>query len=149
MHSVLRRIAAYMAARTHRSAIDPTDIDPDLLPHLFLIDVLCESGSATPRLRVRLTGTALDLAFGRSVKGRSLEEFLHGPRSAEVLDTFYACARDHAPVWMRQIVEIRNQPARYVEGVVYHLDPNAICGGLIVGEMTTASPASSFERRFL
>ena len=141
------RIADYMASRKHRSAIDPLQIDRDLLPHLFLIDVLWEAASPMPRLRIRLTGTALDLAFGRSVKGRYLEEFMHGPRSADVLDAFRGCAKDHAPVWMRQIVEIRHKPARYVEGVAYYLDPDAVCGGLVMGEITTKNPASSFERR--
>ncbi|MDQ7250813.1 PAS domain-containing protein [Dongia sedimenti] len=149
MNRALMRIADYMAGRKHRSEIDPIEIDPDLLPHLFLIDVLREAASPTPRLRIRLTGTALDQAFGRSVKGHPLEEFMHGPRSADVLDAFRACATNHVPIWMRQIVEIRDKPARYVEGVVFHLDPDVICGGLILGEMTTKNPASSFEKRFL
>lgn len=143
------RIADHLAGLRHRSDVDPVLIDPDLLPHLFLLDVLWEAGSAVPRLRIRLTGTALDQALGRALKGRHLEDFMHGPRSADVLDAFRLCARNHAPVWMRQIVEIRNQPARYVEGVAYPLEPNVLCGGLVMGEITSKNPASSFERRFL
>ena len=149
LNRTLMRIADHMVDRKRRSAIDPTQIAADLLPHLFMIDVRWEAESPTPRLQIRLTGTALDQAFGRALKGRFMEEFMHGPRSADVLDTFRTCATDHAPVWMRQIVEIREKPTRYVEGVVFYLDPDALFGGLVMGEITTKSPASSFERRSL
>lgn len=149
MNPVLRRIADYMADRKDRSAIDPVEIGRDLLPHLYILEIDRNGAAGPVRLHIRLSGTALDHAFGRSVRGHYLEDFLHGAHSAEVLKGFHDCAQDLAPRWMRQVVEIANRPPRYVEGVAFYVTPELIYGGLILGEVSGQSSAASFESRRL
>lgn len=50
-----------------RGDIDPLEIGGDLLPHVFLIDVLPD----LPHFRFRLTGTRVDEIYGQSLTGRS------------------------------------------------------------------------------
>lgn len=144
MNPILREIADYLLNRDDGSPVDPLSVRPALLPHFYILDVL-EDGAGLTRLRVRLTGTALDHAFGRSLRGQHMEDFLHGPRSQEVLHGFHGCAKSHAPLWMRQVVEIRGRPPRYVEGVAVFVAPNLIYGGLMVGELVGFNERSGFE----
>lgn len=144
----LGRIVAYIADHRHRDRFDPTELSPQLLPHLFILAI--EPGEAgLPRLRIRLTGTALDAAFGRRLQGHCLEEFLHGPHSAAVLDGFRHCATARRDVWMRQVVTIANRAPRFVEGVACYVEPELIYGGLMFGEMSIRTAAASFERKLL
>jgi hypothetical protein len=148
MNPILREIADFMSNHNSGSAIDPLSVRPSLLPYLYILEAQ-KDDSGRPHLRVRLTGTALDRAFGRSLRGRHMEDFLHGPSSREVLAGFHACARDHAPLWMRQVVEIRDGPARYVEGVAFFVEPNLIYGGLVLGEVVGDDDRSGFESALL
>lgn len=146
MNPVLRQIADYMSDRKDRSSIDPLEIERNLLPHLYILEIERLGSAGQVRLHIRLSGTALDRAFGRSVRGYYLEDFLHGGHSAEVLKGFHDCARDMAPRWMRQIVEIANRPPRYVEGVAFYVAPELIYGGLVLGEVvSTQKGVASFE----
>jgi hypothetical protein len=97
------------------------------------------SWGAADRLRIRLTGTSLDTAFGRQVKSRYLDEFIHGPCGHQVFKAFARCAANHEPAWMRQVVEIRGQAPRFVEGVAVYVAPDRIGGGLIIGELSQGS----------
>ena len=142
----LRRIADYLLARHERRHIDPLDIAPDLLPHFFILEVEAP-GTAKSRLRIRLVGTALDAAFGRSVRGRYLEEFLHGPRSIEVLQGFHSCQATRQPLWMRQVVRIGDKVPRFVEGVAVPVVPDLIYGGLILGETSPQDELTGFNSR--
>jgi len=144
MDTKLRRIADYLSSRHAPRDIDPLAIAPELLPHFFILDVRQTPTDDGSRLHIRLVGTALDNAFGRSVKGHFLEEFLHGPRSADVLTGFYRCARNHQPIWMRQVVQIANKAPRFVEGVAFPVTVERIYGGLVVGEVSD-SRAIGFE----
>jgi hypothetical protein len=143
MDSRLRRLADYLLSRRNAAEFYPASVASDVLPHLFILQVEAKTG----RLRIRLAGAALDAAFGRSVAGHHLEEFVHGPRAEEVLKAFQACAREHTPVWMRQVVRFRDQKPRFVEGIAIFLEPDRIYGGLVVGELPEGTAESSFESR--
>lgn len=147
MTPILERITHYLSARADRSGIDPAEIDRDLLPHLYILQIERADAGDTLRLRVRLSGTALDRAFGRGIGGQYMEAFLHGPRSADVLNGFRSCATTRRPLWMRQVVEIANRPPRYVEGVAFYVEPEMIYGGLVFGEVARGSGGESFESR--
>lgn len=144
MNPILREIADFMSSHSSGSPIDPLTVRTALLPHFYILDVLRDAAGLT-RLRVRLTGTALDRAFGRSLRGQHMEDFLHGPRSQEVLRGFHTCAETRAPLWMRQVVEIRDRPPRYVEGVAFFVAPNLIYGGLMIGDVVGADDRPGFE----
>lgn len=143
IHPILEKIADYLRARPDLAAIDPADITPDLLPYLFVLSI--EPDGAARRLRIRLTGTALDTALGRCVCGKYLEDFLHGTHSAAVLAGFHACAETGEPIWMRQVVSITNRAPRYVEGIAYRIGEARIYGGLLFGEVSNHETAESFE----
>jgi hypothetical protein len=145
MDPKLRRIADYFAAAKDAPAVNPRMIDPDLLPHIFILDI--ERTSAV-RLRVRLAGTRLDAALGRKLEGRYLEEFVHGPRGGDVIAGLHECAQTRVPVWMRQMVRLPEKLPRYVEGVAFYLAPERLYGGLIVGEGNQDAVAA-FEKKRL
>lgn len=139
----LRRLAEHLRNRRRVADFSPAAVDPDLLPHLFVLDI--EPDQDSIRLRIRLVGTALDQAFLRPLAGRHLEDFIHGPRGADVVEGFHQCAISHEPIWMRQVVRIREHLPRFVEGIAFYLDPGRVYGGLIVGELPTDVSEGSFE----
>ena len=146
MDSSLRGIADYLLAQKTASTVDPGSINPQFLPHVYILDV---ERDATIRLRIRLAGTALDQVFRRPLAGNLLEDFIHGPRGADVIASFHHCARTHEPIWMRQIVQLKDRAPRFVEGVAVYLEPDRIYGGLIVGELTFPGVEAGFERTVL
>lgn len=146
---LLLRIAEYLATRRSRDEIDPIDIPPDLLPHLFVLEAEQGALPDTARLRVRLTGTSLDIAFGRSVKGCFMDDFLHGSHSASVMAGFRRCQVANEAIWMRQVVRISQRAPRYVEGVAFPVAPNLIYGGMRFGELSNRSAESTFEIQVL
>ena len=148
MNPILEQIADFMSGRESRSAIDPLAIRANLLPYFYILEIEHDDAVGL-RLRVRLTGTALDSAFGRSVSGRYLEEFLHGPRSKEVLMGFHGCASGRVPIWMRQVVAIRDRAPRYVEGVAFYVEPELIYGGLVLGDVVHGEEKIGFQSRRL
>jgi hypothetical protein len=145
MNPRLRDIAIYLASHRNRSQIDPLDIGADLLPHFYILEIRQRADRLAPALHIRLVGTALDQALGRSVKGHDLDAFLHGPRSVDVLAGFQRAALDQVALWMRQVVAIANKAPRFVEGVAVPVAPGLICGGLIFGEFSISDVPSSFE----
>jgi hypothetical protein len=120
-----------------RSAKDvtPRAMGAALLPHLFVLGI--ENHNNATRLRVRLIGTSLQQFFGRNLRGHYLEDFIHGPRAADVVAGFHKVALSHSPLWMRQLVQVTNRAPRFVEGVVFHLPPARLYGGLVAGELAT------------
>jgi hypothetical protein len=142
----LRRIADHLMALTDAAAFSPSSIGAKLLPHLFVLDIESETSNRAALLRIRLVGTALDDAFRRPLRGHTLDEYIHGPRGKEVIASFHHCADSREPIWMRQVVHIRNKVPRFVEGVAVYLKPERIYGGLVVGECAGLSVAASFER---
>ncbi|HEX6958469.1 MAG TPA: hypothetical protein VF194_10840 [Ferrovibrio sp.] len=58
-----------------RQHIDPLDIAPPLLPHVWLVDVLRDAAAEPAlRFRYRLVGSAVDRGSGRTLTGRWLDE---------------------------------------------------------------------------
>jgi hypothetical protein len=130
-------------------AFDPTTLGGHLLPHLYVLDVEHDTTGDGVRLRVRLTGTALDQAFGRPLAGQLIESILHGPRAADVIKGFHHSALAREPLWMRQIVRIADKAPRFVEGIVVPLDPARIYGGLVIGAYAGPDSVPAFERQSL
>jgi hypothetical protein len=139
----LRRLSEELRSKRRVAEFSLAAVDTDVVPHLFVLDV--EPRLDLMRLRIRLVGTALDHAFRRQLNGLYLEDFIHGPRGADVVEGFHHCATTRQPIWMRQVVRIRNHLPRFVEGVAFYLDPNRLYGGLIVGELPTDVSEGSFE----
>ncbi|HWK46588.1 MAG TPA: hypothetical protein VNT30_17840 [Stellaceae bacterium] len=141
----LRQIADYFLACKDRKDVDPTALGSALLPHIYVLRV--ERLPPQPlKLRVSLTGTSLDTAFGRSLNGQFLESFLHGPRAVDVVRGFHHCADTREPVWMRQVARVAGRLPRYVEGVAIYLEPGYIYGGLVMGEFADEIDVAPFER---
>ncbi|MEQ1866356.1 MAG: hypothetical protein ABL996_17090 [Micropepsaceae bacterium] len=143
MDQKLRRLADYLLSNRSAADFNPAAVDADALPHLFVLEI--EPEVEAVRLRIRLVGTALDAAFGRPLKGCHLEEFIHGPRGADVVEGFHHCATTREAIWMKQVVRIRDHLPRFVEGVAVNLKPDRIYGGLIVGELPADVEEGSFE----
>lgn len=143
MHISLQRLAELLRKVGSASEFLPNAVPSELLPYVYVLDI--EGTAELPKLKVRLTGTALDRAFGRSVTGHYLESFIHGPRGGEVLNGFHLCARDKLRVWMRQIVRIRDNLPRFVEGIAFYVEPKRIYGGLVIGDLQGDVPDGSFE----
>ena len=146
MDSSLRGIADYLLAQNDSSTVDPVAIGPHLLPHVYILDV---ERDTNVRLRIRLTGTALDQIFRRPLVGHLLEEFIHGPRGGDVIAAFHHCARSREPIWMRQIVHLKERAPRFVEGVAVFLEPERIYGGLVIGDLGLPGVEAGFERVLL
>ena len=142
----LRQIADHLMTLTDAAAFSPSSVRPHLLPHLFVLDIERDTSNRTALLRIRLVGTALDDAFRRPLRGHTLDEYIHGPRGKEVIASFHHCANNREPIWMRQVVHIRNKAPRFVEGVAVYVKPERIYGGLVVGQYAGLSTADSFER---
>ena len=143
MDQKLRRLADYLLSNRSVADFNPAAVDADALPHLFVLEI--EAAAEAVRLRIRLTGTALDEAFERPLAGRHLEEFIHGPRGADVVEGFQHCATTREAIWMKQVVRIRDRLPCFVEGVAVHLSPARIYGGLIIGELPADVEEGSFE----
>ena len=112
----LRQIADHLMTLGDSAAFSPASIGAKLLPHLFVLDIERDTSKRTALLRIRLAGTALDDVFRRPLRGHTLEEFIHGPRGNEVIASFHHCADTREPIWMRQIVHIRDRSAAFCRG---------------------------------
>lgn len=143
MDRLLRELADHLLGKRNAAEFNPVAVGSDILPHLFILET--EPAPDDVRLRVRLVGTALDAAFGRPLAGHHLEEFIHGPRGADVIEGFHHCATTHEAIWMRQVVRIRGRLPRFVEGIGVFLAPDKIYGGLVIGELPTDVEEGSFE----
>ena len=148
MDKRLRRIADFLLAHPQGKPINPTAIGAGALPYIFILDIE-RSADAAVRLRVRLTGTNFDGVFRRSLVGKYVDSFMHGPRSSDVLAGFVTCAETRQTMWMRQVVEIDDGLPRYVEGVVAFVAPDRLYGGMVTGETATHASRASFECRVL
>lgn len=146
LHQISTRLLKFERSKD----VKPRAIGAALLPHLFVLEI--ETCTGLLRLRVRLVGTALHQLFGRDLRGHYVEDFIHGPRAADVIAGFHRVAVSHTHLWMRQHVSMANRAPRFVEGVVVFLSPNRLYGGLVAGEVRSspdqaALPISTFESR--
>jgi hypothetical protein len=149
MDDRLHRIATRLLKFRSASEVRPRAIGAELLPHVFVLGI--EARDDSTRLRVRLIGTALQQFFGRSLRGLYIEDFIHGPRAAEVVAGFHKVAHSHEPLWMRQLVRMTDRAPRFVEGVVVYQSPARLFGGLVAGELASydhvSLPSAIFESR--
>jgi len=144
MDKRLRLLADYLLKRSDASQINPREIDAKALPHLFILDIVRDQRGKLEGLRIRLTGTALDKIFERKLVDRRLEEFVHGPRAVDVIGAFHNSAETGRALWMRQVVQMKDRPLRFVEGVTIPISPDRLYGGVVVGELAI-SEESSFQ----
>ncbi len=145
MDARLRKIADYFLAHNSVAEFDPRALGANLLKHLFVLNIERDTASAAVKLRIQLTGTALDHRFGRSTKGHLLDDFGHGPSGSEVLTGFLHCANKREPVWMRQTVHMSDTHAHFVEGIACYVEPERIYGGLITGDLLDQFTATQFN----
>ncbi|MEQ1754944.1 MAG: PAS domain-containing protein [Micropepsaceae bacterium] len=87
MNPTLTELARYLTSCNTREDFKPMAI-PALLRHVYVLDIETDEGSGTPLFKIKLTGTSLDTIFGRALSGRHLHEFVHGPKAAEVMNTY-------------------------------------------------------------
>ena len=145
MNEILGRVRDYLLSRQSSADFEPKSLGA-ALTRVFILDIERAPGLAAPRLRIRLKGSELDVAFGRPLVGQYLESFIHGPRGDEVIRGFHDCANDRQPLWMRQVVQLKDRAPRFVEGIVVYLAAERIYGALFVGT-GALDLKSSFERR--
>ena len=144
MNPLLRELADYLLGHKASETVNAASLGARLLPYVFILDIE-EDSEAGVRLRIRLIGSAIDRIFRRPLKGRTLEEFIHGSRGEDVIATFHRCALTREPLWMRQVVRIPKRVPRYVEGVAVYLEPRRLYGGLAMGDVADEFAQSSFE----
>jgi len=98
----MRRIYDYWASRRHgdspprREDIEPGDV-PDLLPHIFLVDV----EDAPERFRVRLAGTAVVACFGVDMTGKTIESLDLGEKRSSILKLYEDAVTSGQPSYDR------------------------------------------------
>ena len=90
---------------SHLAEFDVLNYESALWPHLYLLDVTKDD-----RLKVRVMGQHIREVVGQSCTGRCLDEFMHGPKSRDVLGAYAACARDGLAVRMFQRVILPERP---------------------------------------
>ena len=101
-----RQIASFVdQTRTHLGDFDVLNYAPPIWPHLYLLDVVADG-----RLVVRVIGQGIRDIVGRPCVGLFVDEFMHGPRSRDVVQTYAACVRDGRAVCMSQCVMLPERP---------------------------------------
>ena len=149
MDDRLKRAADYFLQCKHWDEIRPTRIGAEILPHLFSLTIERDSKGRVSGLPIRFTGTALDQIFGRVLTGRRIDEFMHGPRGKDVIAGFSRCADERTAIWMRQIVRMKHDAPRSVEGVCVYVAPERVYGALLAGPMADPAAAASFTLKLL
>ena len=129
------------------SGFDVLNYEPAFWPHLYLLDV-----TASDRLLVRLVGQHIRDMLGRQCRGHFMDEFLHGPKSRDVMATFAACVRDRCAAYMTQSIVLPNRPVfRVVAGAMPLFDDGRVArlAGLMhiiaSGARSVITDASRFE----
>jgi hypothetical protein len=81
-----------------RSAIDPANLGKDLLPSVFLVDVVREGEKPEPRFRFRLLGQEI-VEHESTRVGDYLDQFRTGYQVAEMLRQYRDCVEGR--IWLR------------------------------------------------
>ncbi len=101
-----RQLSSFVdQTRTDLAGFDVLNYAPPIWPHLYLLDA-----TADGRLVVRVIGQGIRDIVGRPCVGLYLDEFMHGPRSRDVVRTYAACVRDGRAVRMSQCVMLPERP---------------------------------------
>ncbi len=131
-HAKIRRVLDYWRGLAPapgllpgRQHVDPVDV-PDLLPHLWLIDVV--RGDRT-RYRFRLIGGEILDAGAPMRRGMFLDELGERIDQAEAHGIFDAVLRDHLPDWRRGQSIITH--SRYVASLERIILPLAADGRMV------------------
>lgn len=117
---------------------------PQILPNLYVLDIVPGDTLNACRLKIRLTGTRVDSLFNTPATDRFLDELVQDTRGVEAFRKFQECANAGTAVWMKQVACFPDRPARYVESVAIRIQPSRIYGGVVSGEYTDCT-GSSFE----
>ncbi|HEX6120786.1 MAG TPA: PAS domain-containing protein, partial [Dongiaceae bacterium] len=84
------RLAQAFGRMPGRAAIDPLDLPVELLPNIFLVDVVRDEGQPAARFRFRLLGTAITTR--ETVKpGQYLDETRPSKAADEMTRQYLAC----------------------------------------------------------
>ena len=122
--------------RTDLADFDVLNYAPPIWPYLYLLDVV-----ANDRLRVRVIGQGIRDVVGRPCVGLYLDEFMHGPRSRDVVKTYAACVRDGRAVCMSQCVMLPERPVVTIKACavpLFHGGQVAKVTGVMHGMATPA-----------
>lgn len=79
-----------------RAEIDPVDLPVDLLPNIFLVDVV-RMGDAPPRFRFRLLGAAITTRE-RVRPGQYLDEYMTEKRPDDMTPHYLDCLQRHVRI---------------------------------------------------
>lgn len=152
-HRGFGRLLAYVDSKRQghrwapRSAIDPTEI-PALLPHLWLIEV----SATAPRLLVRLAGTRVGAAYGRTLSGTYLEELDWGPNSPRIFATLHGMADRGVGHFLDASAQIQPRLSRRVQrlGLPLSLDQARVSHLILLAfyEFTRGAAAGSNPEHF-
>jgi hypothetical protein len=114
---VLTAIYAYWDAKRagrampSRRDIDPTELDPRVLPHVILTEALAEDGRL--RCRFRLAGTALKEALGLDITGQYVDVLNPNKRYAAYIEGLYRMAMEgKRPVFSSSMAMTADASAR-------------------------------------
>jgi hypothetical protein len=83
------RLAERLGRMPRRTDIDPLELPVDLLPNIFLVDVVRDEGRSAPRFRFRLLGTAIT-ARETVRPGQYLDESLKGRTPDDITPQYVA-----------------------------------------------------------
>ena len=112
-----------------RADMDPLDI-PDLLPHLYLVEVRHDPLD----FRYRLLGTAIVERSQRDYTGQSIRDLpLQAPPSL-IWSLFEATVREKAPTCT--LIPYRNEKTRFVEKQCLPLSSDGITVDMLMGSIT-------------
>jgi hypothetical protein len=84
------RLARRLGRAPRRADIDPLELPVDLLPNIFLVDVVRDGAASAPRFRFRLLGTAIT-ARETVRPGHYLDESLKGKTPDDITPQYLAC----------------------------------------------------------
>ena len=87
-----------------REHFDPVDLEPEVLPHIFL----CSLGHAPFSVHFRLQGTFITEHLGQNYTGKELNDETFGTAAATVLDLYKQVAYGEHPVVSQELVSAAN-----------------------------------------
>lgn len=125
-HQYLRELARYWldlrasSGLPRRKDIDPLDISPRILPHMWIVD--CEDGGA--RFRFRLAGEAINQTFGYPVRGLSLDEAFPARLRGSVQKRFERVAQEACGCHCIGTVYVENERNGFGERLILPLSDN-------------------------
>jgi hypothetical protein len=140
---VLQTLLAYWRSKCHADGRLPgrQDLDPlelrDLLPNIYLIDVLPEE-----RFRIRLLGEAHVEVYGRGKVGKVIDDIFPPPVAAEFNRLYAAVVRRRVPVINRgQVTWMESHSWMHYEGLHAPLASDGVTIDCIFGAGAFTSDA--------